>query len=359
MLVRVNRPHLLSRVLAGAGALGVALLGALSAHAGPLPTLPDPNGPPAPPPAATPGPGAAPRAPHAAPGTVLERARRGIVTVERDNKLLGVGSVLSGDGRILTALSMMAGVDSADVRYADGNTVKVRVGHRDSAWDLALLVPLTGKWLDGLTASEADPGSAELKTFVARGPRMLGVVPTVLKGRTEARARAGEVLPGALDFDIKGGLASVGAPILDGNGSVIGVFMQGCKVNDAGACMPMTLGAPVYAIRRFLAATPATAVAPPPWLGIRGESDAWGSIRGVRVIAVANGSPADKGGLKANLERAKGDLIVAVNGAPVDTAEKLAETIGKHSVGDSVKLLVFGGAFRELTVVLRAAPDPK
>jgi serine protease Do len=281
------------------------------------------------------------------------------VTIERDNKLLGVGSVLSGDGRILTALSTMGGVDHADVRYADGNTVKVRVGHRDNAWDLALLVPQTGKWLDGLTASEADPGAAELKTFVARGPRMLGVVPTVLKGRTEARARAGEVLPGALDFDIKGGIPSIGAPILDGNGNVIGVFMQGCKVNDAGACMPMTLGAPIHAIRRFLAATPASAVAPPPWLGIRGESDAWGSIRGVRVIAVANGSPADKGGLKANLERSKGDLIVAVNGAPVDTAEKLAETIGKHAVGDTVKLLVFGGAFREVTVVLRSSPDTK
>ena len=356
MLVCVNRPHLLLRVLAGAGVVAVALSGALTASAGPLPALPDPN---APPPAAAPSPVATPQAPHGAPGTVFERARRGIVTIERDNHLLGVGTVLSGDGRILTALSTMAGIDQADVRYADGNTAKVRIGHRDKAWDLALLVPLTGKWLDGLTASEADPGSAELKTFVARGPRMLGVVPTVLKGRTDARAREGEVLPGALDFDLKGGLPSVGAPILDGNGSVIGVFMQGCKVNDAGACMPMTLGAPVLAIRRFLAGTPPTAVPPPPWLGIRGESDAAGTVRGVRVIAVANGSPADKGGLKANLERPKGDLIVAVNGAPIDTAEKLADAIGKHAVGDTVKLLVFNGAFRELTVVLRASPDTK
>jgi serine protease Do len=118
------------------------------------------------------------------------------------------------------------------------------------------------------------------------------------------------------------------------------------------ACNPVVLGAPVDAIRSFLSKTPAAAIAPAPWLGIRGEAAEAGNSRGVRVLAVASQSPAEKAGLKAN-----SDLIVAVDGQPVDSPEKLADAIGKHAPGDNVKLLVTDGAsFRDANVVLRTAP---
>jgi serine protease Do len=75
-------------------------------------------------------------------------------------------------------------------------------------------------------------------------------------------------------------------------------------------------------------------------------------VKGVRVSAVAPSSPAEKAGLKAG-----SDVIVAVDGKPIDTPEKLAEAIGKHIPGDSVKLLVFSGdKFHESAVALRTAP---
>jgi serine protease Do len=118
------------------------------------------------------------------------------------------------------------------------------------------------------------------------------------------------------------------------------------------ACTPVVLGEPVTAIRTFLSHTPASAVAPAPWLGIRGETESQGTTRGVRLTAVAPQSPADKAGLKANA-----DVIAAVDGQPIDGPDKLAEAIGRHAPGDTVKLLVFGeGKFREVPVALRAAP---
>ena len=67
---------------------------------------------------------------------------------------------------------------------------------------------------------------------------------------------------------------------------------------------------------------------------------------------MAPSSPAEKAALKPTT-----DLIVAVDGHPIDTPEKLAELIGKHAPGDTVKLLVFAGEqFREVSVALRAAP---
>jgi S1-C subfamily serine protease len=112
------------------------------------------------------------------------------------------------------------------------------------------------------------------------------------------------------------------------------------------------MGAPVSAIRSFLAKAPPNAVPPPPWIGIRGEHAQAGAVRGVRVVAVAPSSPAQKAGLKADT-----DVIVAADGHPIDTPEALAEAIGKHGAGETVKLLVFGDdKFREVVVGLRAAP---
>jgi serine protease Do len=113
----------------------------------------------------------------------------------------------------------------------------------------------------------------------------------------------------------------------------------------------------VSSIRHFLAHTPLNAVAPSAWLGIVGAPDSAGNTHGVRVMAVAPQSPAEKGGLKASVDRGPADLIVAVDSQPVDTPEKLAEFISKHSVGEHVKLLILSGEkFREVLVTLHAAP---
>src|SRR5262249_5746423 len=122
--------------------LTFALFAAAEAPAAPLPALPSS------------GASSAPAQPGASADALADRARKGIVLVERDGRALAAGVVLANDGRIVTALSALGSSELADVRYSDGHVTKSRVGHRDKAWDLALLVPLSGKWTDGLMASE-------------------------------------------------------------------------------------------------------------------------------------------------------------------------------------------------------------
>lgn len=101
--------------------------------------------------------------------------------------------------------------------------------------------------------------------------------------------------------------------------------------------------------------TPANAVQPAAWLGLGGAPTDSGNVKGVRVMGVAPGSPAEKAGLKATGETP--DTIVAVDGQPVETPEQLADVIAKRAIGQTVKLLVFSqGKFREAAVTLRAAP---
>jgi serine protease Do len=314
------------------------------------------------------------RTPPVAPAPVqqlYERVRRGVVAIERNGVPVAIGTVLGNDGRILTALSGLGGGEGADVRYADGTSVHAKVGHSDRDADLALLVPQAGRWTDGLTASEADPTSIDLRAMLpaAHGGH-LGPAPAGVKGRVDAHARDGSALLQMLDVDLRAP-AIAGAPLLDSNGSVVGVLVRACKgapeaaadspwaawgnaqqVAKNAACSPVVLGAPVTAIRSFLSKTPANAAAPSPWLGIRGETESQGSARGVRITAVAPQSPAEKAGLKA-----AEDVIVAVDGQSVTSTDSLSQAIGKHAPGDAVKVLVFeDGKFREINVTLRAAP---
>ena len=317
------------------------------------------------------------------PQQLYEHIRRGVVAIEKNGIPVAIGTVLGTDGRILTALSGIGAGDSADVRYADGTTVHAKVGNTDKGLDLALLVPQSGKWADGLAASDSDPTGADIRALLpSRSGKGVGPAQANVKGREDAHAKDGEALPQMLDVDLKG-LPIAGAPLLDVTGNVVGVLVRACKgaapaqaqapvmeqtspwaawgapaqaapaaAKAAAQCTPVVLGAPVNAIRNFLQKTPATAVQPAPWLGIRGETASAGSSRGVHVLAVAPQSPAEKAGLKP-----QSDVIVAVDGQSIDTPEKLAELIGKHAPGDTVKLLVSAeGRFREVAVALKSAP---
>jgi serine protease Do len=342
------------------------------APAQPPPGLPSPNDS-----FSTPSAPAPPLSEMLTPQQLYERFRRGVVAIERNGVPVAIGTVLGGDGRILTALSGLGGADGAEVRYADGTAVHAKVGHSDKEQDLVLLVPQSGKRTDGLSASEADPMRADLRALLPMRGARLGPAEAGVKGRAEAHARGGEPLLEMLDVDLKGPPVA-GAPLLDATGRVVAVLVRACKgpppQSETGRetgretgpsaawptaeaqppkatppCLPVIVGAPVSAIRTFLVRTPATAAAPVPWLGIRGEPEASGGVHGVRVKAVAPSSPAEKAGLKPD-----SDIIVAVDGLPIDSPEKLADTIGKHAPGDAVKLLVFGGdKLREVSVVLR------
>lgn len=294
--------------------------------------------------------------------------RRGIVQVEQAGRPIAVGTVLARDGRVLTALSPLAGVEQPEIRYADGTVVKARIGHKDAAWDLALLVPLGGRWLDGLMPTDSDPLGVEVRAYLPSKAGKLGAPVIGVKGRVDARTKDGAPLKDALELDFKGNPAVSGAPLLEPNGRVVGVVVRACKESAAPApatppapgakaapCAPSTFAAPVYALRSFLMHAPATAVQPAAWLGLGGAPSDAGNVRGVKIVGLAPGSPAEKAGLRSSADSP--ETIVAIDGQPIETPEQLGEAIARRAVGQTIKLLVFSaGRFREVPVTLRAAP---
>lgn len=292
--------------------------------------------------------------------SVEERAARGVVVIERGGQILGLGAALAGDGRILTALSPLGAGNDLSARFADGTVVRVKLGHHDRVWDLALLVPQTGRWTEGLTASSRDPvrPDAQIRSFsAARGK----VTPVSLVLRAHRTLIGGDDQPldNAIELGSRVSPLDLGAPILDEDGRVVAILGRGCAPNEGKPCTPVAFGAPISAIRSFLRTVPPTAVQPAAWLGIQGVSETSPFAKGVRVTVVHPESPADAAQLKGG-DRHGSDMILAVDGVPVTSPEALADVIRGRAVGEKVPLTVLsGGRYRQVTVELRAAPDPK
>ncbi|APR83664.1 HtrA family serine protease [Minicystis rosea] len=287
-----------------------------------------------------------------------ERALRGVVILERAGQPLGLGAVLMGDGRILTALSPLGPGNDLDARFADGSTARVKLGHHDRAWDLALLVPQTGRWAEGVAASTKEPvrPDATIRSFTVSRSK-ISATNIILRSHRPLLGGDDKPINDAIEIGSRISPLDLGAPIIDEDGRVVAVLGRGCAPNDNRPCTPVAFGAPIAAVKTFLRGVPASAVPPAPFLGIQGVAETAGVARGVRVVSVAPHSPAEEAKLKGG-DRAESDVILAVDGAPVTSPEALSDAIRSHGVGEKVTLMLFTqGKYREVSCVLRAAPE--
>jgi serine protease Do len=288
------------------------------------------------------------------------KAQRGIVVLQRAGQPLGLGVVLGGDGRILSALSPLGSGTELEAKFADDTVHKVKLGHHDRIWDLALLVPQSGKWTDGLSASSADPlrEDATIRAFSAVTKGKPTPSPVDLRSRRSLIGGDDQTLANAIELGSRVNARDLGSPLIDEKGRVVGVLGRACLPIEGKPCSPVAFGIPVPVIKSFLKSVPPDAVPPMPWLGVQGVSETTPVVKGVRLLSIAKNSPAATAKLKAG-EKGTGDLIVAVAGSPVTSPEELASAIKKHAIGEKVPITVFNkSGYRNVDVVLRAPPDP-
>jgi S1-C subfamily serine protease len=76
------------------------------------------------------------------------------------------------------------------------------------------------------------------------------------------------------------------------------------------------------------------------------------NIKGALIVGVFIDSPADMAGMRA------GDIMVAVNGEPVDNLRDLLEIITLYQPGEIIEVTVFRGP-EQLTFSMRAEERPQ
>jgi serine protease Do len=146
----------------------------------------------------------------------------------------------------------------------------------------------------------------------------------------------------------------LGSPIVNDSLEVVALVARAC-VPVAQPCRLTTVGIPVEAVRAFLGRVPRHPPGAAPWIGADVVESQVGRTKGLRVVKTTTASPASLAGLGSS---SAPDLLVAVDGTSITTAEQWRATIRSQAVGDRVDFLVLSrGRYRTVTVTVAQAPD--
>jgi putative serine protease PepD len=258
----------------------------------------------------------------------------------------GTGFMYDTKGNIVTNDHVISGSSSVSVKLSDGSTYKATVVGSDPSTDLAVLhidapasklVPLA--LADSSNVSIGDGVVAIGNPFGLDGSVTSGIVSALNR---EIVAPDETPIEGAIQTDAAINHGNSGGPLLNLQGQVIGVTSQ--IQSDSGGNDGVGFAVPSSTVSSIVSQLISTGKAQHALLGVSVKTAAAG---GVTVSAVSSGSAAASAGLKA------GDVITAVNGTKVATAEKLRAIIAGDKPGDKIALTITrNGSSQTLTATL-------
>jgi len=268
--------------------------------------------------------------------------------IERAGRPIAIGTPLSGDGRIVTALSPLTHGNQLVAHYPDGQLIPVRLSHSDRGWDLALLTPQGDAPRLGLKGSR-EPVTAGTKLHGASyvADKRLGSSGITIKAKSTFHGCDSAELPDAFELPFAPKATDIGAPLISDQGEVVAVIARACAMTNKAGCTLAPYGAPVTAVRDFLRSAP---IRRSPWVGLDVVAFDAGVVRGVRVTGISPEGPAANSGLHAG-PPGVGDVVLAVDGNPIATAAAFASVIESRGPGGSARLTVLTeGQLREIVV---------
>ncbi|HET7540493.1 MAG TPA: PDZ domain-containing protein, partial [Polyangiaceae bacterium] len=148
--------------------------------------------------------------------------------------------------------------------------------------------------------------------------------------------------------------SDLGTPLVNDQGEVVAIVARACSMSDKRGCTPSPYAAPLTAVRDFLRAAPPRKNY---WLGVQVVAFDAGFARGVRVEAVSPESPAASSGLRAG-PPGVGDVVLAVDGKPIASAETFADAIENREPSSAARLTVLSdGRYREVLLTTASPPE--
>ncbi|MQA00290.1 MAG: PDZ domain-containing protein [Dehalococcoidia bacterium] len=308
---------------------------------------------------------------------LVEQTIDSVVRIEsvgpQGGQSVGTGIVLDTDGHILTNYHVIEGVSDIRVQLHDGSTGTAEVLGADPGSDLAVLrasiqpqrlVPATFGDSDAVRVGEpvfaiGNPFSQEFSTSA-------GVISAV--DRTTNSSFTGRTIRNVLQTDAALNPGNSGGPLFNAVGEVIGVNTS-IENPDGRSFAGLGFAVPSNTAMRFLPQMLAGDSVEHSQLGVTGvdvdtllaEQLELSVEQGVYITTVVPGSAAHDAGLVAGgvsiggEPGPGGDIVVAVDGEPVNSIEQLAAEIDRRNVGDTVELTVRRGG-DELTLTASLAP---
>lgn len=260
----------------------------------------------------------------------------------------GTGFVWSRQGHIVTNYHVIYGADAITVTLADRTEHKAKVIGVDPDHDLAVLqIHAPEAALQQATIGNSQSLRVGQKVLAIGNP--FGLDHTLTTGVVSALGRtiksmSNRTIEGVIQTDAAINPGNSGGPLLDSAGRLIGVNTQ--IMSPSGAFAGIGFAVPVDMVSRIVPELIKHGKLIRPGLGISLVPDAmarrWG-VKGVIIGKVGRGSAAERIGLHGARETAGGrielgDIIVAVDGKPVETIDDLMDLMEQHKVGDQVTI---------------------
>ncbi len=277
---------------------------------------------------------------------------------ERARGGAGSGVVVTPDGYLLTNEHVVQKVSQARVTFVDGRSVPATVAGRDPATDLAVLRAQAAALPYAQLVPQQRLRAGQLVVAVGNP---FGFESTVSAGVVSAlgrslRSRQGRLIEGVVQHSAALNPGNSGGPLVDARGRVAGI-------NTAIIAMAQGIG---FAIPAATAQWVLTEILTQgrvrrAWLGIAAR-DRPLDVRLVRALELASPRAVEilsreSAGPAAQADLQPGDLIVAVNGEPLDGIDTLRRLLGRVPPGSELVLQIVRRTQR-LTIALTAREPP-
>ncbi len=275
----------------------------------------------------------------------------------------GSGFIVSADGYILTNNHVVEGAETVIVRLLDRREFKAKVVGTDPNTDVAV-VKIDGKGLPPVALGNSDQARVGSWVLAIGNPLGEGLTFTVTSGIVSAKGRALNGLPGRgvgsiqdfIQTDAAINPGNSGGPLVNVRGEVVGV--NSAIASETGFYSGYGFAIPINLARTVMNQLITEGRVHRAALGVSIQdvsiNDAQyvglPEIRGVVVKDIPNDdSPARKAGMEP------GDIIVAIDGKPVEYVGQLQQEVGFRKPGESVKVEVArkGGVRKTLSVKLQ------
>jgi len=289
---------------------------------------------------------------------------RNVLTVPRGT---GSGFVWDDAGHVVTNFHVIQGASGATVRLADGRDHPAALVGASPAHDIAVLrIAVKDKPPPPVPLGTSEDLRVGQRVYAIGNP--FGLDWSLTTGIVSALDRSipsesGISIEHLIQTDAAINPGNSGGPLLDSAGRLVG--MNTAIFSPSGASAGIGFAVPADTVNRVVPEIIRTGKYTRPVLGVEADEGVNQrlarllKIQGVVILRVAPGSAAAKAGLRAATvardgSLVPGDVIVAIQGQPVERVGKLVGRLDDFRAGDTVRLTILREGRRiEVPVVLQ------